>query len=69
MSYCSLENDAITEPMVEKIVAQTHELQADYAIRTLQQCNRIKKGCAPSRQPRGSEKCGSCLLLIVTVYS
>ena len=35
---------AITEPPVEQIVAQTHELPEDQAIRTLQQCNRRDKG-------------------------
>ena len=34
---------AITEPLVEQIVAQTHELPDDRAIRTLQQCNRREK--------------------------
>ena len=34
---------AITEPLVEQIVAQTHELPDDHAIRTLQQCNRRDK--------------------------
>ena len=34
---------AITEPLVEQIVAQTHELPDDRAIRTLQQCNRRDK--------------------------
>ena len=34
---------AITEPLVEQIVAQTHELPDDYEIRTLQQCNRRGK--------------------------
>ena len=30
---------AITEPLVEQIVPQTHELPDDHAVRTLQQCN------------------------------
>ena len=34
---------AVTEPLVEQIVAQTHELPDDHAIRTLQQCNRRDK--------------------------
>ena len=34
---------AITGPLVEQIVAQTHELPDDHAIRTLQQCNRRDK--------------------------
>ena len=38
---------AITEPLVEQVVAQTqggtHELPDDHAIRTLQQCNRRDK--------------------------
>ena len=34
---------AITGPLVEQIVAQTHELPDDHAIRTLQQCNRREK--------------------------
>ena len=34
---------AITEPLVEQILAQTHELPDDHAIRTLQQCNRRDK--------------------------
>ena len=34
---------AITGPPVEQIVAQTHELPDDHAIRTLQQCNRRDK--------------------------
>ena len=34
---------AITEPLVEQMVAQTHELPDDYAIKTLQQCNRRDK--------------------------
>ena len=34
---------AITEPLVEQIVAQTYELPDDHAIRTLQQCNHRDK--------------------------
>ena len=34
---------AITKPLVEQIVVQTHELPDDHAIRTLQQCNRRDK--------------------------
>ena len=34
---------AITGPLVEQIVAQTHELPDDHAIRTLQLCNRRDK--------------------------
>ena len=35
---------AITEPQFQQIVAQTHELPDDYAITTLQQCNRRDRG-------------------------
>lgn len=34
---------ATTEPLVEQIMAQTHELPDDRAVRTLQQCNRREK--------------------------
>ena len=34
---------ATTEPLVEQIMAQTHEFPDDRAVRTLQQCNRKEK--------------------------
>ena len=34
---------ATTEPLVEQIMAQTHEFPDDRAVRTLQQCNRREK--------------------------
>ena len=38
---------AITEPLVEEIVAQTHELPDDHTIRTLQQRNCRDKDACP----------------------